>query len=112
VNSGESDEDRDDHDASENHGINLAGGPVTNTGAIVTGSGNEVTVRRSGITAPIRDGGRGHPLVNTGALVSGSRHKVEIEDSGDGAGAAAGRAEPGTGVPDGPSPPLCDDLPD
>ncbi|MYV96983.1 hypothetical protein [Streptomyces sp. SID3343] len=83
MNGTEPDEDEVGHEPSDNAGINLAGGPVTNTGAIVTGSGNRVTVRRSGIAEPARDNGRGHPLVNTGGLVSGERHEVEIEDSGD-----------------------------
>jgi hypothetical protein len=83
LNGGEPDDDEDRYEAGEDRGINLAGGPVTNTGAIVTGSGNRVTVRRSGITRPAVDDGRGHPLVNTGGLVSGDRHDVEIEDSGD-----------------------------
>lgn len=68
-----------------NDGIVLSGGPVTNTGAIVAGEENRVTVRRTGA---VRRGTRGrglraNPLVNTGGLVSGAGHEVGIEDTGD-----------------------------
>jgi len=95
-----------------NDGIVLSGGPVTNTGAIVAGEENRVTVRRTGSvrrTGPGR-GPRANPLVSTGGLVSGAGHDVGVEDTGDvnpvedvdhGGGPArpegAGRADRGTG---------------
>jgi len=68
-----------------NDGIVLSGGPVTNTGAIVAGEENRVTVRRTGSVRRAGRGGapRANPLVNTGGLVSGAGHDVGIEETGD-----------------------------
>ncbi|MFI1579214.1 hypothetical protein [Embleya sp. NPDC020630] len=89
----------DDGDADEprNDGISLSGGPVTNTGAIVAGGDNRVTVRRTGAVRGTRDAGRGHPLTSTGALVSGTGHEVELEDTGDVGPADAAAADVGEG---------------
>ncbi|OPC83386.1 hypothetical protein B4N89_22760 [Embleya scabrispora] len=83
-------------DEPRNDGISLSGGPVTNTGAIVAGGDNRVTVRRTGAVRGTRDAGRGHPLTSTGALVSGSGHELEVEDTGDVEPADAA-ADPGEG---------------
>ncbi|GCD99508.1 hypothetical protein [Embleya hyalina] len=80
-----------------NDGISLSGGPVTNTGAIVAGGDNRVTVRRTGAVRGTRDAGRGHPLTSTGALVSGSGHEVELEDTGDVEPADASAKDAGDG---------------
>ncbi|WP_439674700.1 hypothetical protein [Embleya sp. MST-111070] len=86
-----------DADEPRNDGISLSGGPVTNTGAIVAGGDNRVTVRRTGAVRGTRDAGRGHPLTSTGALVSGSGHEVELEDTGDVEPADAAAADVGEG---------------
>ncbi|MFF7243724.1 hypothetical protein ACFZBU_07490 [Embleya sp. NPDC008237] len=76
----------DEPDESEprgNDGISLSGGPVSNTGAIVAGGDNKVSVRRTGTARAPRSAGPGHPLTSTGALVGGSGHEVDVEDTGD-----------------------------
>jgi hypothetical protein len=73
----------DEEQASGGDGINLSGGPVTNTGAIVAGEENRVRVRRTGSARRGRGGAPGHPLVNTGGLVGGAGHDVGITDTGD-----------------------------
>ncbi|MYS81729.1 hypothetical protein [Embleya scabrispora] len=78
--------DADEPDEGEprgNDGISLSGGPVTNTGAIVAGGDNRVTVRRTGAARAARGAAPGHPLTSTGALVGGSGHEVDVEDTGD-----------------------------
>ncbi|MGC0414948.1 hypothetical protein [Embleya sp. AB8] len=76
-------ETEDEFESGGNDGISLSGGPVTNTGAIVAGGDNRVTVRRTGSVRGARATGPGHPLTSTGALVSGSGHELEVEDTGD-----------------------------
>ncbi|WP_406287602.1 hypothetical protein [Embleya sp. NBC_00896] len=94
-----SDTEPNEDDAGGNDGISLSGGPVTNTGAIVAGGENRVTVRRTGAVRGPRDPGRGHPLANTGGLVSGAGQEVEIEDTGDvDPDGPAERAEEGEGT--------------
>ncbi|MFI1381418.1 hypothetical protein [Embleya sp. NPDC020886] len=77
------DEEADESEPRGNDGISLSGGPVSNTGAIVAGGDNQVTVRRTGAARAVRGSASGHPLTSTGALVGGSGHRVEVEDTGD-----------------------------